>query len=238
MLASPGGRADLAAYTADLYSADAAEVEAALARLVAQHWWGTPSPESVVGLAALRTMTSELVGRFAAAARTATRERFGPGPLRRYQADLVVPAPVRAECLALKGVAWYFVIGLRSGDARRARQREILLELVELIAASAPEALEPLLRPAWRAALDDAARLRIVIDQVARYTDASATRRHAELLGRPGWVGLLDELRSAAPPPAAGPAPVGAQDGGLAGPPAREAAGDPPADGPDDGRRA
>jgi dGTPase len=182
---APGGRAELADYTAGLYAADAGEVADALARLAAQDWWGAPDPGSVSGFVALRAMTSELVGRFAEAPRAATRGRFGPGPLRRYQADLVVPAGVRAECLALKGVAWYFVIGLSSGDARRARQREVIGELVALIAGRAPGSLEPLLRPAWQAATDDAHRLRIVIDQVARLTDASATRRHAELLGRP-----------------------------------------------------
>jgi len=245
-LQSPTGRAELAAYTAALYSADADEIASALARLAARPWWGTPSPESVPGLVALRAMTSELVARFVAAARTATQQRFGPGPLRRYQADLVVPAPIRAECLALKGVAWYFVIGLRSGDARRARQREVLAELVELTAAGAPDTLEPLLRPAWRAALDDAARLRIVIDQVARYTDASATRRHAELLGRPGWVGLLDELRSASPLPAGsareatGPAaPAVGLAGGLGSEPGQAPDGeDRPAVWPDDDRPA
>ncbi|OHV29473.1 MULTISPECIES: deoxyguanosinetriphosphate triphosphohydrolase [Pseudofrankia] len=182
---APAGRAELADYTAGLYGADAAAVAEALARLAAQPWWGAPSPTSAAGLAALRTMTSELVARFTAAARVATQERFGGGPLRRYRADLVVPADIRAECVALKGVAWYFVIGLRSGDARRARQREVVAELVDLIAAGAPETLEPLLRPGWRAAPDDPSRLRIVIDQVARLTDASASRRHAELKGRP-----------------------------------------------------
>jgi dGTPase len=182
---TPAGRAQLADYTAGVYGADAAAVSEALARLAGQPWWGTPSPASAAGLAALRTMTSELVARFAAAARVATRERFGDGPLRRYQADLVVPAGIRAECLALKGVAWYFVIGLRSGDARRARQREVIAELVELIAAGAPDTLEPLLRPSWEAAPDGPTRLRVVIDQVARLTDASAGRRHAELRGRP-----------------------------------------------------
>ncbi|MDT3440922.1 MULTISPECIES: deoxyguanosinetriphosphate triphosphohydrolase [unclassified Pseudofrankia] len=182
---APAGRAELADYTAGLYGADTAAIAEALARLAAQPWWGAPSPTSAAGLAALRTMTSELVARFAAAAHTATRERFGGGPLRRYQADLVVPADIRAECLALKGVAWYFVIGLRSGDARRARQREVIAELVELVAAGAPGTLEPLLRPGWGAAPDDPSRLRIVIDQVARFTDASAGRLHAQLLGRP-----------------------------------------------------
>ncbi|MBX6389490.1 MAG: deoxyguanosinetriphosphate triphosphohydrolase [Frankia sp.] len=185
-VAAPAGRAEIAAYTAGLYAVDAAEVDDALAGLAALPWWQTPSPAAGArGFAALRTMTSELVARFVAAARDATRERFGQRPLCRYQADLVVPAQARAECVALKGVAWFFVIGPRSAGARQARQREVIAELVALTAARAPDALEPLLRPAWLAAADDAARLRVVIDQVARYTDASATRRHAELVGRP-----------------------------------------------------
>jgi dGTPase len=222
---APDGRAELAAYTAGLYGADPDEIATALTRLAAQPWWGAPSPSTVTGFVALRTMTSELVARFARAARDATRERSGLGPLRRYDADLVVPAEIRAECLALKGVAWYFVIGLRSGDARRARQREVVTELVDLLAAGAPDSLEPLLRPAWRAAADDVGRLRIVIDQVARLTDASATRRHSELLGRPGWVGLAAELRSAS----AGSAQ---DDVALSGPPLPGGAAGPSAAGP------
>jgi dGTPase len=37
--------------------------------------------------------------------------------------------------------------------------------------------------PAWEAASDDAARLRVVIDQVARLTDLSAVRWHRRLVG-------------------------------------------------------
>jgi dGTPase len=39
-------------------------------------------------------------------------------------------------------------------------------------------ALEPLFRPTWAAAPDDAARLRVVIDQVASLTDTSAVIWH------------------------------------------------------------
>ena len=57
-------------------------------------------------------------------------------------------------------------------------------DLVGLLADRAPGALEPALRPDWAAAADDAARLRVVIDQVARLTDLSAAAWHSRLTGR------------------------------------------------------
>ena len=51
----------------------------------------------------------------------------------------------------------------------------------------APDGLDPVFAPLWRAAPDDAARLRVVIDQVASLTDPAAVAWHARLVGaRPG----------------------------------------------------
>jgi dGTPase len=47
----------------------------------------------------------------------------------------------------------------------------------------APEALDRPFADDWRAAADDAARLRVVVDQVASLTDASAVAWHTRLCG-------------------------------------------------------
>jgi dGTPase len=137
---------------------------------------------------ALKRATSELTGRFVSAAVVTTRERAGDGPLRRYAADLVVPRRVAAECALLKAVAAEYVMNRRDVASVQSRQRELLTELAGLLADRAPAALDPALRPDWLAAADDAARLRVVVDQVAGLTDLSAPAWHSRLAGQP-WGG-------------------------------------------------
>ena len=74
----------------------------------------------------------------------------------------------------LKAVAHLFVMRRDETLRLQATQREQLTRLVHVVADRAPEALEPWLREAWSSAGDDAARLRVVIDQVASLTDTSA----------------------------------------------------------------
>ncbi|MEH0845480.1 deoxyguanosinetriphosphate triphosphohydrolase [Micromonospora sp. CPCC 205711] len=133
---------------------------------------------------ALKTTTSVLTGRFVSTVVSATRERFGSGPHRRYAADLVVPRRIRAQCALLKGMAWRYVMRRAGARARYERQREILAELVAALADRAPDVLDPVFAPLWRAAGDDAARLRVVVDQVASLTDPAALAWHARLVDR------------------------------------------------------
>ncbi|WP_261568453.1 deoxyguanosinetriphosphate triphosphohydrolase [Frankia gtarii] len=184
-LDDPGHREELAAATARRYGVSAAAVSAALDMLRAQPWWIRSEITSARGQAALRAMTSELIARFSRAAVRSTRERHPTGPLRRYGADLAVDPATVAECAALKGVTAWYVMERPGARTRQARQREVVAELVELLLRAAPRSLDPSLRARFEAAPDDAARLRVVVDQVARLTDASAERRHAALSGRP-----------------------------------------------------
>jgi dGTPase len=136
---------------------------------------------SLAAQVTLKRLTSELVGRFASAAVTATRERHGEGPLTRYAADLAVPPLVAAEVALLKAVAVRYVMSDPVRLALQTRQRELITELVDLLCRRAPEALDPAFVPAWDAASDDAARLRVVVDHVALLTDAEALSWHADL---------------------------------------------------------
>ncbi|MDC5697898.1 deoxyguanosinetriphosphate triphosphohydrolase [Intrasporangium calvum] len=130
-------------------------------------------------LAGLKDMTSQIIGRFVLAVERATRERHGPGPLSRYDADLVVPDGTRAECAVLKAVANQFVVTAEDQMALKGRQRELLADLVELCAAQPETRLDPPFRADFLAAQDDAARLRVVVDQVASLTDARAVLLHS-----------------------------------------------------------
>ena len=174
-------------YLGDVGRVEDDEVAAALARLRAMPAWvGSLGPfdGGHRALAALKDMTSQLIGRFSSAVEAATRERAGVGRLTRYAADVVVPRATLLEITTLKAVAAEYVMSSAARQPLYARQRELLTELVTALADRSPSALEPPYAARWAAAPDDAARLRAVVDQVASLTDASAVLVHRRLHSR------------------------------------------------------
>jgi len=111
----------------------------------------------------------------------ATRMEYGDLPLIRYAADLVVPRETGLAIAALKGVAAHYVMRAEDRVSVLVRQRELVAELVSLLLARGPEQLMPALRSDFEAAGSDAARLRVVVDQVASLTDSSAVDWHTRL---------------------------------------------------------
>ncbi|WP_432544602.1 deoxyguanosinetriphosphate triphosphohydrolase [Kineococcus sp. SYSU DK002] len=180
-------RARVAAQVRDWYLPEATDdaVADALRRLSTSGYWAAERPGEVFGgrrhLAALKDMTSQLIGRFANAAEHATRARYGDGRLTRYAADVVVPAGTALEVAVLKGVAATFVMSAQERQPFYARQRELLHELLAALVDGGPDVLEPPFREDHAAAGDDAARLRVVVDQIASLTDVSAQAWHARL---------------------------------------------------------
>ncbi|MEV4615982.1 deoxyguanosinetriphosphate triphosphohydrolase [Kitasatospora sp. NPDC049258] len=162
--------------------ASSAELAEALDRLQAQEWWPRTYDGSARARAGLKDLTSQLIGRFCQAAEQATRARYGPGPLTRYAAELVVPSDVRLECAVLKAVAVRYVMQRDEQAQLRTRQRIVIAELAEALARTAPHGLDPVFAALYQEAEDDRAALRAVVDQIATLTDASAFALHRRLV--------------------------------------------------------
>jgi dGTPase len=160
-----------------------AELTEVLDSLLALDVWPGSYDGGPETAAALKNLTSELIGRFCIAAQQATLAAHPKAArsLTRYAADLIVPRQQRLECALLKGIAAHYVMTRAGVVAAQARERELLAELTFAIERAAPRTLDPLLRSSWDAAGTDAARRRVVIDQVASLTDTSAIVWHHRL---------------------------------------------------------
>jgi dGTPase len=169
-----------------LADADEDEVEEALARLQALPAWVGSFDGGHRAMAALKNMSSYLIGRFTGSVEAATRAGAGDGRLTRYAADVVVPRETQLEIATLKGVAAVYVMTTADRQPVYDRQRQLLAELLERLGEQAPEVLEPSYAASWHQADDDDARLRVVVDQVASLTDARAVSWHEWLVRRPG----------------------------------------------------
>jgi len=206
----------------------AAELTEVLDDLLALDIWPHSYDGGPAAAAALKNLTSELIGRFCVAAQQATLSAAlestppaahpstlhvhpstlhvhpspphaptHPSPISplshtspighsftRYAANLVVPRRQRLECALLKGITARYVMTREGVAAAQARERELLTELAHAVERGAPQTLDPLFRPAWDQAIrdgSDAARRRVIIDQVASLTDTSAIAWHHRL---------------------------------------------------------
>ena len=135
-------------------------------------------------LAALKNMTSNLIGRFAGSVEQATRDTYGNEPLTRYNGDLVIPEETSYEIVVLKGIAVHFVMEPGEREPMHGEEQRIVGDLVDVFMADNPKpssALENVFLDDWREAGSDGERLRVAIDQVASLTDTSALTLHSLL---------------------------------------------------------
>jgi dGTPase len=176
-------RADLAQVVKEAYLMDVggAELTDAIDTLLAQPFWPATPDRTRRGLAALKNLTSQLIGRFCHAAEAATRGHHDGAQLTRYAADLVVPRATLVEVALLKAVAARYVMRTPFRVGVQAQERVLIAELVDALDAGAPEVLEPAFQFDWAAAADDVARRRVVLDQVASLSDAGAAAWHTRL---------------------------------------------------------
>ena len=183
-LRDPAERQEVADLTMAAYCppgyASLAELTEVFANLLELDCWPSHFDGSRAAAAAVKRLTSALIGRLCRAVQQQTRPAGVP-PLRRYAADLSVPRQQRLECALLKGVTAHYVMSRPGVAAAQAREREVIGELAEAVLAEAPVALDPMFQPEFEAAADDGARLRVVVDQIASLTDTSALAWHDRL---------------------------------------------------------
>ena len=117
------------------------ELEDALYRLMRMPEWIHSFDGTRVALARLKNLTSDLIGRFARAATTATREAYDTSVLTRYRAHVVVPRVVEAEMAVLKGIIGAAVVSIEGRKSLYKEQRRVLARLASAL-WERPEALD------------------------------------------------------------------------------------------------
>lgn len=157
-------------------------IEAALSRLESTPTWVTTTDGARQSQAALKDMASQLIGRFSTAAFEATRDTYGNEPLTRHSANVVIPEDTQLEISVMKGIAAHYVMSSAQRQPLYRAQQEVLVELVQLLIKTEDHYLEPIYAKDWQDASNDAAKQRVVIDQVASLTDHSALMWHGNLV--------------------------------------------------------
>ncbi|MFM1861011.1 MAG: hypothetical protein RLY80_600 [Actinomycetota bacterium] len=142
------------------------ETESALARLQKLSCWPADFDGMHRDLAKLKDSTSQLIGRFVFESERATRDRYGAGEL-------------KVEVALLKAISAFYLIQAPEAQARYAKQRQVIYELVEMIQAAGAQVLDTVFLDAWHESPNS--RLRVIIDQVASLTDPAAYALHARL---------------------------------------------------------
>lgn len=159
------------------------ELIVAFDRLAALEGWPSTWNGGRIDQGRLKNFTSQLIGRFARTAIEQTRAAFPKTSLIRFDADVVVPREIEAEIAVLKGIVAAFVMSKNTRQPIYAQQREVLTELATTLHTSGTAHLDTGFAEDWAAATDDAARKRVIIDQVASLTDQSALAWHERIVG-------------------------------------------------------
>lgn len=129
---------------------------------------------SLSSMVALKAMTSELVGRYVGITVAATRA--ANDLVGRQHGDLVVPEDAANEVKLLKTIAVLYVMDDPGHLARQDRQRERIHRVYDYLSLGAPGTLDPMFQSWFNAADTDAARQRVIIDQIASMTETRLER--------------------------------------------------------------
>lgn len=159
---------------------DDAEFDDGLRRLRAVAGWPrAPYGGTRSELAALKNLTSDLIGIFCGQVHTATHMASTETSLARYAGDVIVPRETRLQIAVLKAIAAHYVMFTDERKNASSRQGDVIATLYDGFMAD-PTRLAPEFGADFAAADSDADARRVIIDQIACLTDASALRLAAK----------------------------------------------------------
>jgi dGTPase len=157
------------------------DLEQGLTNLQANQYWSTKSPQTPAALAKLKNLTSDLIGSFVLRTIDAVFASGSHESITRYQTNLVVPKEVQSEIAVLKGLVASQIMTNDERQPYYESQRELLIELADILLAANGEHLDPVSKAAWDGARTETEQRRVIVDAVASLTDPAAISLHAEL---------------------------------------------------------
>ena len=154
----------------------------ALNSLIKQSWWVKSFTATQVDMAALKNMTSHLIGKFTEEIEQATKSGNKAENFTRYNANLIVPLETKAQIAVLKAVVNLFVMQRKGAAENYAKEQDLILNIVAGLQNN-PQKLDPQFKHQFDNAGSSKEAKRAVIDQVASLTDSSARRLAQEFVG-------------------------------------------------------
>jgi len=154
----------------------------ALNSLIKQSWWVKSFTATQVDMAALKNMTSHLIGKFTEEIEQATKTGNKAENFTRYNANLIVPLETKAQIAVLKAVVNLFVMQRKGAAENYAKEQDLILNIVDGLQNN-PQKLDPQFKHQFDNAGSIKEAKRAVIDQVASLTDSSARRLAQEFVG-------------------------------------------------------
>jgi dGTPase len=154
----------------------------ALNSLIKQSWWVKSFTATQVDMAALKNMTSHLIGKFTEEIEQATKSGNKAENFTRYNANLIVPLETKAQIAVLKAVVNLFVMQRKGAAENYAKEQDLILDIVEGLQNN-PQKLDSQFKHQFDNAGSSKEAKRAVIDQVASLTDSSARRLAQEFVG-------------------------------------------------------
>ena len=158
------------------------QLNQALNYLINQEWWVKSFTAIQVEMAALKNMTSYLIGKFTEEIEKSTKLENKSTNLTRYNAKLVVPSETRSQIAVLKAVVNLFVMQRKGAAENYAKEQDLILSIVAGLERN-PNKLNPQFKSQFESATNEKDAKRAIIDQVASLTDSSARRLAQEFVG-------------------------------------------------------